>query len=139
MLQYQSEPILSASEADMPICEPIVAAAHAKDAASTGYYCRASASPQEWITVTARVGRRAYALRIQGDSMEPKFPGDVITIVDPDVEPVHGSIVVALLADAGQATLKQLVIDSKRYLKPLNPRYPIMEMGDRMATCGLVK
>jgi SOS-response transcriptional repressor LexA len=46
---------------------------------------------------------------------------------------------VALLADAGQVTFKQLVIDGRRYLKPLNPRYPIMEMDDRMATCGVVK
>jgi len=71
--------------------------------------------------------------------MESKFPEGVIIIVDPDVEPVHGSFVVALLADAGQVTFKQLVIDGRRYLKPLNPRYPIMEMDDRMATCGVVK
>ena len=111
MLQNQFDPILGASESDMPICEPIVAAAHAKDAASTDYYCLPSASPQEWITVTARVGRRAYALRVQADSMEPKFPEGVIIIVDPDVEPVHGSFVIALITDTDQITFKQFVID----------------------------
>ena len=71
--------------------------------------------------------------------MEPKFPEGVIIIVDPDVGPVYGSFVVALLADAGQVTFKELIIDGQRYLTPLNPRYPVMEMDDRMATCGVVK
>ena len=89
--------------------------------------------------VTARVGKHAYALRVRGDSMEPKFPEGVTIIVDPDASPVHGSFVVALLTDAEQVTFKQLVIDGRRYLKPLNPRYPVMEMDNRVAICGVVK
>jgi SOS-response transcriptional repressor LexA len=95
--------------------------------------------PQGWITVTASVGQRAYAMNVIGDSMEPKFPEGVTIIVDPDVQPVQGSFVVALLGDTDQVTFKQLVIDGRHYLKPLNPRYPVMEMDDHVALCGVVK
>jgi SOS-response transcriptional repressor LexA len=93
----------------------------------------------DWITTTAPVGERAYAMRVIGDSMEPKFPEGVTIVVDPDVQPAHGSFVVALLKDTGQPTFKQLVMDGRRYLKPLNPRYPIMEVDKRISLCGVVR
>jgi SOS-response transcriptional repressor LexA len=132
-------PAANAPATDTPIRVPIVWSVQAKDAASIGRTRPLPLQPQEWITVVARVGKRAYALRVQGDSMEPKFPEGVTIIVDPDVKPVHGSFVIALLSDTEQTTFKQFVIDGRRYLKPLNPRYPIMEIDDRVAICGVVK
>ena len=55
------------------------------------------------------------------------------------VQPVQGSFVVALLGDTDQVTFKQYVIDGRHYLKPLNPRYPVLEMDDHVALCGVVK
>ncbi|MDD5033810.1 MAG: LexA family transcriptional regulator [Methylococcaceae bacterium] len=92
------------------------------------------------IPVTCRVGHDAYALRVQGDSMEPVFPDGGIIIVDPAVEPRHGSYVVVRLDEAQQATFKQLVVDGgNRYLKPLNPRYPLMEIRQSATLCGVVR
>jgi len=92
------------------------------------------------VPVTCRVGKNAYALRVQGDSMEPVFPNGSIVIVDPAGEPRHGSYVIVRLDDAEQATFKQLVIDGGiRYLKPLNPRYPVMEIRERATVCGVVR
>lgn len=92
------------------------------------------------VPVTRRVGKNAYALRVQGDSMEPVFPDGSIIIVDPDVEPRQGSYVVVRLDDAEQATFKQLVVDGgARYLKPLNPRYPVMTIKERATVCGVVR
>lgn len=118
---------------------PIVSAAQAKKAAFSNYPDPSEKQTHEWITVTASVGKRAYAWRVSGDSMEPKFPEGVTIIVDPDVQPIHGSFVIALLDDTGQITFKQLVIDGRRFLKPLNSRYPVMEMDDRVVICGVVK
>lgn len=92
------------------------------------------------VPATCRVGNNAYALRVQGDSMEPVFPNGSIIIVDPASEARHGSYVIVRLDDAEQATFKQLVIDGGiRYLKPLNPRYPVMEIRERATVCGVVR
>ncbi len=118
---------------------PIISSVQAQDVASVSHFRPHAMQAKEWITVTAKVGDRAYALCVVGDSMEPKFPEGCTIIVDPDVEPVHGSFVIALLGDVGQITFKQLVEDGRRYLKPLNPRYPVMQMDDRVTICGVIK
>jgi SOS-response transcriptional repressor LexA len=119
---------------------PVISSVEAKDASAPRASLGPSATPpREWIVATRRVGGRAYALRVVGDSMEPKFPDGVNIIVDPDVRPVHGSFVVAHLADTDQITFKQLVVDGRSYLKPLNPRYPVMEVDDGVTICGVVR
>ena len=95
---------------------------------------------EEMVPVTCRVGPLAFALRVQGDSMEPVFPDGCVIIVDPSAEPRQGSYVVVRLDEAEQATFKQLVIDGgARYLKPLNPRYPLMEIRQSASLCGVVR
>jgi len=95
---------------------------------------------EELVPVSCRVSRDAYALRVQGDSMEPVFPNGSYIIVDPALEARHGSYVVMRLDHAEQATFKQLVVDgSERYLKPLNPRYPLMPIRQSVTVCGVVK
>jgi SOS-response transcriptional repressor LexA len=58
-------------------------------------------------------------------------------IVDPDREPAPGSFVVARFDDVQEATFKQLVEDAgRRYLKPLNPRYPMIPIDGNVILCG---
>lgn len=83
----------------------------------------------EWISTTARVGPNAFALRVRGDSMEPKIPDGAIVIIDPARAWAHGSIVLAKRTADQQATLKQLWYDgAEPKLRPLNERYPILDM-----------
>lgn len=92
-----------------------------------------------WVPTTANVSANAYALRITGDSMEPLLPNGSIVVVDPDVQPVHGKIVV-VRQSGGEATVKKLVVDgNKQFLQPINPRYPIMESGQDAVFCGVVR
>ena len=57
------------------------------------------------------------------------FPNGVIIIADPDQVATHDSFMVVTTSHDKEATLKQLVSDgNKRYLKPLNPRYPIVNL-----------
>ncbi len=118
---------------------PVISLAQAKQAAVNGHFGLPEPQSQNWVLVTAPVGERAFALQVVGDSMEPKFPEGVTIIVDPDVEPTHGSFVIALLGDIGQITFKQLVTDGRQYLKPLNPRYPVLDMDSQVSLCGVVK
>ena len=62
-----------------------------------------------WVggATAEKLGSYSFALTIKGDSMEPDFrPGDQI-IVDPDVVPRPGEIVVAKIGSEEEATLKQ--------------------------------
>ena len=94
---------------------------------------------QEWIETTANITKSGYALRVEGDSMEPKFPHGAILIVDPNEQARNGSYVI-VRQNGSDATFKQLVMDGgQSYLKPLNDRYPIMAMRPDAVICGVVK
>ena len=91
---------------------------------------------EEWVETTAAVGPHAFALRVRGDSMtnpddRRSIPDGAIVICDPGavgpLEALHNRIVVAKLTGEQQATLKLLWFDgAKPWLKPLNPRYPML-------------
>lgn len=101
--------------------------------------------PVEWIETTITVSSKSFALRVIGDSMtnpvgSPSIPDGFIVIVDPELQPQHGSIVVARLENSNEAMLKQLIIDGPhRYLKPLNPNYRTIEINENCAICGVAK
>lgn len=93
---------------------------------------------ESWRETTARVSAGAYALRIVGDSMEPAIPRGAVVIVDPAIEATNGRVVVVRQNGDSEATIKRLVIEGGvRYLKPDNPRYPIMEMRADAVICGV--
>ncbi|HLP99181.1 MAG TPA: S24 family peptidase [Sideroxyarcus sp.] len=92
-----------------------------------------------WIDTTIAVKQHTYALRVQGDLMEPKFPDGAIIIVEPEEEAKNGSFVI-VRQNGSDATFKQLVYDgSQAYLKPLNQRYLTMPMQPDTVICGVVK
>lgn len=93
---------------------------------------------EEWVSTTATVGPNAFALRVVGDSMEPRIPDGSIVIIDPARNYQHGSIILAKRVQDQQATLKQLWYDGATpRLRPLNERYPIMEMPDDTRVIGV--
>ncbi|MBF0135624.1 MAG: helix-turn-helix domain-containing protein [Magnetococcus sp. DMHC-1] len=94
-----------------------------------------------WIDTTRKVGRSTFALRVVGDSMEPKVPEGAIIVVDPEKEAINKSYVVVRLDNEHEATFKQLVMDGgNRFLNPINPRYPVLNLeGRRARICGVVR
>lgn len=99
---------------------------------------------ETWLYATRQVSPRAFALRVRGDSMEaphgrPTYPDGSIIIVDPDRSVYNGARVVVRLEGQQESTFKVFVEDSgRRYLKPLNPRYPIIEVSSEATVCGVV-
>jgi SOS-response transcriptional repressor LexA len=84
----------------------------------------------EMIATDLKIKAHTFALRVQGDSMEPILNEGMIVIVEPDMQALHGHFVVAKNGD-NEATLKQLVQDGGDwFLKPLNTRYPVKPLGD---------
>lgn len=100
---------------------------------------------KEWVPYFCTDKSRWYALRIKGDSMIAPLgqsknfhEGDII-IIDPDKEAKHNDFVIALLPRAKEVTFKQYVIDGGvRYLKPLNPQYPIVAMDKGTHISGVI-
>lgn len=94
---------------------------------------------EQWVETTVPVKRHTYALRVEGDSMEPRFPNGAILIVEPEAEAKSGSFVI-MRQNGTDATFKQLVHDGGRwFLKPVNPRYPILQLSEDAVLCGVVK
>ena len=83
----------------------------------------------DWIETDIPIHRHTFALRVNGDSMDPEFPAGTIVIVEPEMEPNTGDYVIAKNGD-GEATLKMLMKDGPDwYLVPLNNRYPIKPLS----------
>ena len=99
-----------------------------------------SPEPEAYLHCPVQTGPDAFALRVTGQSMEPRFlDGDYI-FVDPDADPRSGRFVVVRRRDNDTATFKQLVEEEgRRYLKALNPEWPerILEAHDAVI-CGVV-
>jgi len=94
----------------------------------------------EWIETTYKPRKYSYALRVVGDSMETKFPEGCVIIVEPEEQAHNKSYVIVAQQDCNKATFKQLIDDeSGRFLKPLNDKYPIMNMTPSTILCGVVK
>lgn len=93
---------------------------------------------EEWVVTTATVGPNAFALRVVGDSMEPRISDGAVVIIDPARPYQHGSIVLAKRTMDQEATLKQLWYDGATpKLRPLNDRYPILEMPSDTRIIGV--
>lgn len=85
----------------------------------------------------------AFWLEVKGDSMTSSV-GTSITegmmiLVDTEAEAISGKLVVAKLADSNEATFKKLVVDGgRRFLKPLNPAYPLEVCAEGCRIVGVV-
>jgi SOS-response transcriptional repressor LexA len=95
-----------------------------------------------WMPCPKKVGPHAFALRVSGSSMEPKYQNGDIIYLDPDVQAQHGSNVVVRLDDVGEVTFKQLVIEGEeKFLRPLNPDWPgpkFIKINGNATICGVV-
>ncbi|CAI9399342.1 LexA family protein [Lelliottia sp. T2.26D-8] len=96
----------------------------------------------EWYESDAHIEGSAFWLRVQGDSMTSpvglSIPEGMMVLVDTGKEAQNGSLVIAKLTDANEATFKKLVIDGgHRFLKGLNPIYPLIPINGNCKIIGV--
>ncbi|EEW1534802.1 LexA family transcriptional regulator [Escherichia coli] len=96
----------------------------------------------EWYESDCHVVGDAFWLRVQGDSMTAptglSVPEGMLVLFDTGKEAVNGSLVVAKLTDANEATFKKLIIDGgNKYLKGLNPAYPLIPIDGNCKIIGV--
>ncbi|WP_411572246.1 LexA family protein [Vreelandella titanicae] len=86
----------------------------------------------------------AFWLEVTGDSMtapagvRPSIPEGTLVLVDTGIEATPGKLVVAQLDESNEATFKKLVADGgQKYLKPLNPAYPLIPINGNCRILGV--
>jgi len=97
----------------------------------------------EWPETTINAGPQSFWLKVRGDSMTSPVgftvPEGMIILVDPSKEAKSGKLVVAKLTNDNEATFKMYIEDAgRKFLKPLNPRYPITEIDGNCTIIGTV-
>lgn len=87
----------------------------------------------EYVLTDQDLSCHAFALRIEGDSMEPDFKTGDVVIVDPEIEPHPGEFIVAANGNQ-EATFKKYrpthtTINGTQHfeLVPLNDDYPVLD------------
>lgn len=85
----------------------------------------------------------AYWLRVEGDAMTSptglSIAAGMLILVDSGAEVAVGKLVIARLPGNPQGLFRQLVQEGgQRFLKPLNPTYPMMLCGDDCELTGVV-
>ena len=80
---------------------------------------------EQWLPCPLPCSRHSFILRVQGESMAPRFRDGELIFVDPEVRPEHGTFVVVCTDSADEALLRELSVEGGRsYLKALNPAWP---------------
>ncbi|MGJ0190731.1 LexA family protein [Pantoea sp. RRHST58] len=102
-----------------------------------------SASVCDFIPAPPEAGEYAFAIQVNGNSMESpsgiSFPDGTIIIVDPEEMPENGDFGLFILDDNDSFTFKQYIRDQGQgYLKPLNPTYPMIPTSSGMTPIGKV-
>jgi len=100
---------------------------------------------EDWIYCPVQCAKSTFALRVKGDHMESPYPGKKsyldgqIIFVDPTAELKNGSRVISRRLDSTEATFKEYFEDDgKKYLKPINPQYPTVEINNETIIIGIV-
>ncbi|AXW87791.1 peptidase S24 [Lonsdalea britannica] len=95
-----------------------------------------------WLESDAHIQGKAFWLLVEGDSMTAptgvSVPQGSYVLFDTGREAVNGSLVVAKMSDVNEATFKKLVIEGgHRYLKGLNPNWPIVPINGNCKIIGV--
>lgn len=93
---------------------------------------------KSWIPVAPKASERSFALKVPDDSMEPEFSEGEIIIIDPMMMGSHNQFLVAR-EGSNRPTFKRFIDHGgQKYLKPLNNRYPMIEVKGELKVCGVV-
>lgn len=97
----------------------------------------------DWPQTTQSAGPDSFWLTVKGDSMTSPVgftvPEGMIILVDPSKEVTSGKLVVAKLVNDNEATFKMYVEDAgSKFLKPLNPQYPMIHINGNCSIIGVV-
>ncbi len=92
-----------------------------------------------WLTVNVKLNTTmAYALESRA-GMEPRFPRGTLLIINPELQPQDGDLVVVHYQDTQEATLREFYVDGPvQYLKPIVNDLKPNTMNDNIKFLGVL-
>lgn len=92
-----------------------------------------------WVTTDREITPNTFAVRVEGQSMLPRFAANTVLVIEPSIEAKDGDFVVVHLEKQSKATFKQFLIDGPdRYLRPLNPEFKTIELNREYRMVGVL-
>lgn len=96
-------------------------------------------SNRKWIHADADVHPHSFALEVQNDAMDPRYPEGTIILIDCQQTYKNRDFVLLHLEDVQLTTFKQLVLmDGLYYGKSLNPEYKPIPLSAHTKILGKV-
>jgi len=99
----------------------------------------------EWLPCPVNASDKTFGLRVNGDSMtsphrgERSYPEGIVIYVDPEAPLSSGRRVIAKSSTSEESTFKTYIEDGGlKYLIPINPQYPTVEMKSNIHICGVI-
>ncbi|NNM60429.1 MAG: helix-turn-helix domain-containing protein [Legionellales bacterium] len=93
---------------------------------------------EQWIVIDQVNNTAIYGLPSK-PSMEPRFPRGTILIVNPEIKPIDGDLVIVKFANATEAALRELTIDGpNKLLMPINQNGSIDKFDGTSKIIGTV-
>ncbi len=99
----------------------------------------------QYVKTSLQLNKHAFALQVHNDLMEApsgfSLPRGSIVIADPELPVKNNNYIIICLERNLAPLIRQLVQEgSRKYLKPLNPCYPIIELtAPTYIVCGILR
>lgn len=95
-----------------------------------------------WLDSDTHIQGNAFWLRVDGESMTApaglSVPEGIYVLFDTGRSVTNGSLVIAKMVDANEATFKKLIIDGgQKYLRGLNPQWPMVLINGNCKIIGV--
>lgn len=92
-----------------------------------------------WTTTDVQTTPLTFAINVNNDSLNPRFPNGTVLVVEPGLTPEDRDFLLISTKGARMATVKQLLLDGQdHYLKPLNPEFQTVMMSTDHHILGVV-
>ncbi|MFI4938460.1 MAG: S24 family peptidase [Candidatus Berkiellales bacterium] len=94
---------------------------------------------RSWTTSDMDLSPHSFALQVDNDAMEPRYPAGTVIIVDCQQKPGTKDFALLFIKEKKLITFKQLIhIDGELMAKSLNPKYPPLALSPNIKIIGKV-
>ncbi len=94
---------------------------------------------QSYIATESNVSDKAFAVKVEDNTMFPRYPKGTILIIEPSIELRDKDFALIHVEGENKAQFKQVLLDANDlYLKPLNGDFDIKKIEGQYKTLGIM-